>query len=121
MVTLRGNNQPIATTAHITMATSTHPATIGLLEYRYITSNGLPLICFLTYKEGTQEKLHLVHALACGTDIMEILNATTVEQIEAEALANMGSGHGIAVFVQMPKAHELRQENHGLRSGGWLA
>lgn len=101
-----------------------HPngfAGISLLEYRHITKNGLPLICFLTHREGTQEKLHLVHALACGTDIMEILNATTVEQIEAEALANMGSGHGIAVFVQMPKAHELRQENHGMRAGGWLA
>ncbi len=94
---------------------NTHPPTIGLLEYRHITENGLPLICFLTYKEGTQEKLHLVHALACGVDVQKILNATTIEQIETEALANRDSGHVIAAFVDM------RNTQSGISHAGWLA
>ena len=100
------------------MDTSTHPGSIGLLEYRYITKNGLSLKCFLTYREGTQEKMHLVHALTGGTDIMEIMRPEIVEHIEAEAQANMDGCHVIAAFVDMRIPQKL---NSGMRTNGWLA
>jgi hypothetical protein len=98
------------------MAPITTPITIGLLEYRFITKHGLPLYCFLTYKDGDQKTMHLVHAIACGTDIIEILNQETIEQIEKETLANRAAGHAIATFVDMRIPQKL--PDSGVRAGG---
>ena len=76
-----------------------------LVEYRWASPMGLTLICHfehqpeirgaLDFRTGVQlepdvpEALTLVRAYAAGTDVQELLAFELVDDIEAEALANL--------------------------------
>ena len=99
---------------------STTPTNIGLLEHRFTTRNGLPIQCFLIHQESAQQPLRLLHAMACGFDIIEILRPEVIKQIEIEAQACKDAGHEIATFFNPQEAHEFCRF-HGDAPMGWLA